>query len=250
MGIQERKQREKEQRINQIIEAAEKVFLSRGLDNATMDEVAQACELSKATLYLYFKSKEELFAALAFHGLVRLKERFEAAVSCYTFPADKTRALGKAYLDFYLERPENYLLIHHQQSSHPEIDPDTLHQVFITSEWFPKLLTAERELWRTCFSVIELGIADATFKPGTNPQEVVALLWASSNGIFQLMEHLRTHAKYAKEIPDAAMFYAIDPKELYVKVWEYTLDSLVAVPENVATKRIIWNTPLSSEIKP
>ena len=60
MGISERKEREKEQRRKDIIDSAEKVFFEKGLNNSTMDEVAKQAELSKGTLYLYFKSKEEI----------------------------------------------------------------------------------------------------------------------------------------------------------------------------------------------
>ena len=61
MGIAERKQREKEQRRQHILQVAETIFLEKGINSSTMDEIAAVCELSKGTLYLYFKSKEELF---------------------------------------------------------------------------------------------------------------------------------------------------------------------------------------------
>ena len=61
MGIAERKEREKQQRKEEIIQAAESVFYSLGLDQATMDDIAAKAELSKGTLYLYFRSKEDLF---------------------------------------------------------------------------------------------------------------------------------------------------------------------------------------------
>jgi TetR/AcrR family transcriptional regulator len=50
MGITERKEREKEQRRNAIIDAAEKIFFTKGMDNSTMDDVAEEAELSKGTL--------------------------------------------------------------------------------------------------------------------------------------------------------------------------------------------------------
>lgn len=56
MGTTERKKREKERRRNTIIDAAEKVIFSKGLDQSTMTEIAQEAELSKGTLYLYFKN--------------------------------------------------------------------------------------------------------------------------------------------------------------------------------------------------
>jgi AcrR family transcriptional regulator len=50
-----------EQRRAQIIEAATTVFAKFGFSKARMDDIAKESELSKGALYLYFKSKEEIF---------------------------------------------------------------------------------------------------------------------------------------------------------------------------------------------
>jgi len=48
----------------QIVDGARTVFLSRGFDAASMGDIAKAAGVSKGTLYVYFKNKEELFAAI------------------------------------------------------------------------------------------------------------------------------------------------------------------------------------------
>ncbi len=48
----------------QIIDGARSVFLSRGFDAASMGDIAKAAGVSKGTLYVYFKDKDELFAAI------------------------------------------------------------------------------------------------------------------------------------------------------------------------------------------
>ena len=53
-----------EERKDQILNAAEEVFNQKGLDNARMDDIAEETGLSKGTLYLYFKSKDDLIAAI------------------------------------------------------------------------------------------------------------------------------------------------------------------------------------------
>lgn len=53
-----------EERKEQILNAAEEVFTQRGLDRARMDDVAAQTGLSKGTLYLYFKSKEDLIISI------------------------------------------------------------------------------------------------------------------------------------------------------------------------------------------
>jgi TetR/AcrR family transcriptional regulator len=64
MTVADRKQREKEQRRNEIINAAEKLFYAKGFDKVTMDEIADAVELSKGSLYLVFRNKDSLFFAI------------------------------------------------------------------------------------------------------------------------------------------------------------------------------------------
>ena len=48
----------------QIIDGARAVFLAQGFDAASMGEIAREAGVSKGTLYVYFKSKEELFEAI------------------------------------------------------------------------------------------------------------------------------------------------------------------------------------------
>jgi AcrR family transcriptional regulator len=53
-----------DERKTQIINAAEGVFTEKGFDQARMDDIAEETGLSKGTLYLYFKSKDELIIAI------------------------------------------------------------------------------------------------------------------------------------------------------------------------------------------
>ncbi len=53
-----------EERKNQILNAAERIFTQKGLDEARMDDIAGETGLSKGTLYLYFKSKDVLIIAI------------------------------------------------------------------------------------------------------------------------------------------------------------------------------------------
>lgn len=53
-----------EERREQILEAAMQVFAERGLHEARMDDIAEQSGLSKGALYLYYKSKDAIIAAL------------------------------------------------------------------------------------------------------------------------------------------------------------------------------------------
>lgn len=69
MGIKERKSREKNLRRKEILNAAKKLFGEKGFYSATIEDIAKKAELSPATIYLYFKNKEELYANLNLNAL-------------------------------------------------------------------------------------------------------------------------------------------------------------------------------------
>ena len=53
------------QRTAEIIQAATAVFAEKGFDGATMEDIADAVGINKATIYLYFESKDALIRAIA-----------------------------------------------------------------------------------------------------------------------------------------------------------------------------------------
>jgi len=109
MGIAERKEREKERRRQEIIDAAEKVFFRTGFDQSSMDQVAEEAELSKGTIYLYFKSKEDLHWAIAARGMEILKESIRRSVAGIRTGAEKLMAIGRCFIEFS-EKHRDYFL--------------------------------------------------------------------------------------------------------------------------------------------
>lgn len=68
MGVKERKERERKQRSNDILEAARRQFEAKGFLNTTLQDVAREAEISVGLIYRYFLSKEDIFASLALKG--------------------------------------------------------------------------------------------------------------------------------------------------------------------------------------
>ncbi|HMK48167.1 MAG TPA: TetR/AcrR family transcriptional regulator [Methanocella sp.] len=106
MSIAERKEREKEQRRNDIINAAEKLFFSRGYDNVSMDDIAKDVELNKATLYLYFKNKEALFFAIVLRGVRILNGMVKGNAAKVRTGSGKLWEIGHAYFSFVKRYPD------------------------------------------------------------------------------------------------------------------------------------------------
>jgi AcrR family transcriptional regulator len=118
MGIQERKEREKERRRQQIIVAAKRVFSEKGFNKATMEDIAKEAELSPGTLYLYFKNKEELYASLSLRILQFLHIRVAHVNKEPNLdPLQKLEALMEAMYDVYDFDPLIIINMFHLQSS-------------------------------------------------------------------------------------------------------------------------------------
>jgi len=84
----------------QIIEGARAVFLEQGFDAASMNDIARAAGVSKGTLYVYFKHKEELFEAIVEDECEAQAEGiFEFDHNDHDVEAVLTR-LGNAYVHF------------------------------------------------------------------------------------------------------------------------------------------------------
>jgi len=107
MGIAERKEREKQLRREGIIKAAEKVFFSKGFDHSTMDDIADEAELSKGTLYLYFKSKDLLHMEVAKQAIILLNTFTNRAAEKGTNALEKLREMGRATAEFSRTFPDH-----------------------------------------------------------------------------------------------------------------------------------------------
>lgn len=112
MGVSERRKREKEQRKTEILDAAERLFFSRSYDDVPMDEIAREVELNKATIYLYFKNKESLFAAIVLRGVEILRRNYAACMEKEVPGIVRVALMGQAYYEFSQEHPDYLRAIH------------------------------------------------------------------------------------------------------------------------------------------
>ena len=78
--ISPRQLEERELRRKRILEGALEVFHKKGLEGATMDEIANEAGFGKASLYYYFTSKEEVFCAIMEKGWKPLWEEIEGII--------------------------------------------------------------------------------------------------------------------------------------------------------------------------
>jgi AcrR family transcriptional regulator len=103
--VAERRQEEKDRRRAEIVDAAIELYREVGWDAVTVDQVAKRARLSRALVYVYFKDKDEIHAAIVVRSFEILDKRFEEAAARARLGIDKIEALGRAYMSFAHELP-------------------------------------------------------------------------------------------------------------------------------------------------
>ncbi len=175
MGIQERKEREKERRRQQIMVAAKRVFSVKGFTKTTMEDIAKEAELSPGTLYLYFKNKDELYASLSLRILQYLLIRLEHVNTEKNLsPEQRMESLKEAMYDVYEFDPLILVNMFHLQSS------ESLKNLT------PQLLSEIRELSKNSLEamakIFEEGIDKGAFVE-KKPLALSDIIWALFSGI-------------------------------------------------------------------
>jgi TetR/AcrR family transcriptional regulator len=193
MGIAERKEREKQQRKNDILDAAEKVFFSKGVKEATMDDIAEAAELSKGTLYLYFKSKEDIHLGINARALGLLRKMFEEALGRGANGLEKTREIGRAYFEFSQTYPDYFDAIVYFEGQDLDLTDDES-----MASWCHSMGV---EVLKVVARAIEMGIEDGTIRPDLDPMKTAVLLWGQTDGVIRIAAR---KCKHLSEFGDLA----------------------------------------------
>src|SRR5512141_961309 len=89
-----------------ILEAAVKVFARKGYTAATVAEVAREAGVADGTIYLYFKSKDDILVHFFRFKAQQVFDRFRAAVAAGADAGAKLRNLVRAHLSEFQKDPD------------------------------------------------------------------------------------------------------------------------------------------------
>jgi len=106
--IQVRKERERAAREELILDHAQRMLLKDGFQNLNLDELAEAVEYSKGTLYLHFKTKEDIALAVVTRAQKERADFFERAVQFNGRSRERVQAIGFACCHFANVYPDYY----------------------------------------------------------------------------------------------------------------------------------------------
>lgn len=110
MGITDRKEREKQEMRKLIINAAMEMFITEGFDKTSIRNIADKIEYSPATIYLYYKDKDELLYEVQGQAFGELYNAFVKDVTA-TEPMERLDQLLHSYVNFGFEHPDLYDLM-------------------------------------------------------------------------------------------------------------------------------------------
>jgi len=128
VGLEERRKREKENRKNAILKAARKLFFDKGFKNVTVESIAKKAELSKGSVYLYFKSKEDIYTQILLSDIDKFHKVMANIIREGQSSSATLMSLANLYADFFMNDSElfrimmNYMLNIDHMNLPEEID--------------------------------------------------------------------------------------------------------------------------------
>src|SRR5215469_3385959 len=176
MGVKERRERERSETRDKILDAARELFITEGYEGVSMRRVAEKIEYSPTAIYVHFADKNELFRELCHRDYARLAEVFQSSVMS-TDPLDRLRHIGAIYIDFGLRYPNHYKFMF--MTAHPGHELD--------DEDRETLGNPEKDAYAFLKSAVQQVIEAGCFREELRDVEAVSqMLWAGVHGVISL----------------------------------------------------------------
>jgi AcrR family transcriptional regulator len=183
---EERKEIEKERRRNEIVDAAERLFNSNGYENVSMDDIAKAVGLSRATMYLSFRNKEEIYMDVSYRSSTILLKMFKNCCKDGANGIENIEAYIRTFRDFNKKYPGYLVADWYSQT------------VAYGDTPYPKakeLREVRASNFRCVAEAFRQGIKDGTVVPDTDPLKATLLLMSSMLGALNLTPAVAMHMK-------------------------------------------------------
>ncbi len=213
LGIDQRREKEKQIRRNDILEAAEHVFFAKGYNQATMDDVAKAAEFSKRTVYVYFNSKEQIYFEIMIRGyrlmIGLLKQKIQNAGAVTAI--ESLRQMGDVFYSFSRQHPEYFKAIIEYETA--EIDFES----GVTDEARDECYALGEEMTEYLVGLLRQGMDEGGIRKDLDVVKTALVLWSCVIGV------LNTAHKKEKYIRH---MHSTTPDELVSAAFTLMLESI------------------------
>ena len=198
MGLKERREREREERKRQILDAARSLLFEQGLQGTSINKIANSAEIGVGTIYFYFTSKEEIFAALQEEGIDLLYDKIKKSLVRVNRPEDRLKTIARVYFDFSRENKDYFDIINYFLSSPGVLFSENLKgQIDQRGNRVISLLV----------SAVEAGIASGDFRE-VDARKFAMMFWAALHGLI-LFKKLKTTMLRGEDY-HALVSYSVD----------------------------------------
>ena len=168
-------------RREEILEAAQKLFLSEGYDQTTIRRIAELVGVTAPVLYRHFKDKEESLLEICDRCFGDLVAQTDAVLASEPDPLKALRKMGETYIRFGLAHPDEYRLVFMSRGANvPGYDHRTI---------VPEGAEQRGQMGAVCFGKVARHVATlvqaGTLRPG-DPATLAEMLWIAMHGLVSL----------------------------------------------------------------
>lgn len=175
MGTKERREREREEMREAIVDAAREMFATEGYEAVTMRRIAEKIEYSATAIYFHFKDKQAVIRAICDTDFLALAQQFQR-IARQPDPIERLRKSGQAYIELGLKHPNHYRLMFMTSGERVEPEESELQQG-----------NPEEDAYAFLVSIITEGMEKKRFKPDLkDPHLVAQIVWSGVHGIVTL----------------------------------------------------------------
>jgi AcrR family transcriptional regulator len=176
MGVKERREREKSETRDKILDAARELFVTEGYEGVSMRRVAEKIEYSPTAIYVHFADKNELFHELCRLDFARLQEVMRST-EMPADPIERLRQIGRSYIQFGVRFPNHYVFMF--MTPHLPQEPDEEDREIMGNP--------EEDAYAMLKWAVQEAINAGCFRQGVQDAELVSqTLWASVHGVISL----------------------------------------------------------------
>jgi len=176
MGVKERREREKSETRDKILDAARELFVTEGYEGVSMRRVAERIEYSPTAIYVHFADKNELFHELCRQDFARLQQVMTSS-ALPSDPMERLRQIGRNYVEFGMRFPHHYEFMF--MTPHPPHEPDDEDREIMGNP--------EMDAYALLKWAVEAAIKAECFREEVQDAELVSqTLWASVHGVISL----------------------------------------------------------------
>ena len=189
MGLEERRKREKDSRRQAILKSARKLFFDKGFKSVTVEQIARRAELSKGSIYLHFRSKEEIYSQILLNDIAAFQKKISTLLQSGDTPTGIFIRFSQIYIDFFLNDRELFRILMAFMLNTEQMNlPAQMHDHIV------KATNRQAEVME---GILQRGIEQGQFPATINLRRNRNAIWGLLNGIISL--HLFTGREENRE---------------------------------------------------